>query len=149
MAIEARDIASALTDTGVLPDDVLCVHAGLQTALGVAGHSPLEKVDTVLDGLAQAVPDGTLVLPTFTYSFTRGEDYDLEQSPSRVGVIGERFRARREARRTADPLFSTALQGTVPRDWEHLFEPRDVDCFGDQSVFGLCGPRTRNWCSWA
>jgi aminoglycoside 3-N-acetyltransferase len=133
--IEAADIVRTLRGLGVGPADTLWVHAGLQTALQVAGRTAADKVDTVLAGLGATVPDGVLALPTFTYSFTRGEPYDIAASPSSVGVLGEHFRARPEVRRTADPIFSAAIRGALPAGWEHLFAPGDTDCFGERSVF--------------
>jgi aminoglycoside 3-N-acetyltransferase len=134
--IEARDIESALRALGVRPDDTLWVHAGLQTALRMAGSTAGEKVATVLEGLSRTVPQGTLMLPTFTYSFTRGEPYDLASSPSTVGVLSERFRGLPGVRRTADPIFSAAIRGSLPQPWaRRLFEIGDTDCFGERSVF--------------
>jgi aminoglycoside 3-N-acetyltransferase len=134
--IEARDIAAAIRDLGVEAGDTLWVHAGLQTALAMAGASPAEKVATVLRGLEQAVPDGTLMVPTFTYSFARGEPFDVDASPSTVGVLGEHLRRRPGVRRTADPMFSAAVRGPLPPAWSAgLFEARDTDCFGEDSVF--------------
>jgi aminoglycoside 3-N-acetyltransferase len=136
--IAARDIRRALRDLGVRADDTLWVHAGLQTALHMAGETPDQKLATVLDGLDATVACGVLALPTFTYSFTHGEDYDVAASPSTVGVLSERFRHRAGVRRTADPIFSAAVRGRLPEVWERrLFEPGDTDCFGEHSIFAF------------
>jgi len=122
----------------VRPDDTLMVHAGLQSAARVEGRSPIEKLETVLEGLGEAVPDGRLILPTFTYSFTSGKDFDVDATPSTVGAVTERFRLRAGARRSADPIFSVAIRGPVPEAWEErLFAIGDKDCFGPDSVFAL------------
>jgi aminoglycoside 3-N-acetyltransferase len=101
----------------------------------VAGETPGEKLDTMLAALDLTVPEGVLALPTFSYSFTRGEDFGVRSSPSVVGVLSERFRSRPGVRRTADPIFSAAIRGSLPARWAHLFEPGDTDCFGERSVF--------------
>jgi aminoglycoside 3-N-acetyltransferase len=138
IVIDARDIAAALKSLGVRRTDTLWVHAGLQTALKVAGATAADKVETVLSGLEQAVPDGRLVLPTFTYSFTRGATFDVASSPSTVGILSERFRGRSGVRRTADPIFSAAISGPLPGAWERrLLSVRDTDCFGEDSVFAF------------
>ena len=138
VVIGAADIAAALRDLGVGRGDAIFVHAGLRGALRVEGGSAADKADTVIDGFSAAVPDGILAMPTFTYSFTRGEEFDLDRSPSTVGALSERFRRRPGVRRTADPLFSAALRGPVPYGWEHgLFELGDKDCFGPDSVFAF------------
>lgn len=134
--IEARDLAATIERLGVRTHDTLWVHAGLQTALTMAGATPAEKLATALDGLERTVLDGTLMLPTFTYSYTRGEQYDVAASPSTVGVLGERFRRLPGVRRTCDPIFSTAIGGALPRAWSRrLFAIKDTDCFGEDSVF--------------
>ncbi|MEA2359016.1 MAG: aminoglycoside 3-N-acetyltransferase [Solirubrobacteraceae bacterium] len=135
-AIGARDVERALRRLGVGRRDTLWVHAGLQTALKMEGTTPAEKVATVLRGLDRTVAEGTLVIPTFTYSFARGEDYDVASSPSTVGVLGERFRHLPGVVRTADPMFSAAVRGPLRRPWaSRLLEVRDTDCFGARSVF--------------
>jgi aminoglycoside 3-N-acetyltransferase len=136
--IAAADIAAALGDLGVRPDDAIFVHAGLRGALRVEGASAEEKVDTVLDGLARAVPDGILAMPTFTYSFCNGEHFDVDETPSTVGALSERFRRLDGVERTADPLFSAAIQGQAPARWRQaLFALGDKDAFGPGSVFAL------------
>ncbi|MEA2393728.1 MAG: aminoglycoside 3-N-acetyltransferase [Solirubrobacteraceae bacterium] len=134
--VDAGDVAGALRDLGVGPGDTLWVHAGVQTALAMAGSTAEAKVATVLDGLRLTVGDGTLMLPTFTYSFARGETYDIASSPSRVGIVGERLRCLPGVRRTADPMFSAAVAGALPPGWsDRLFTVGDTDCFSARSVF--------------
>jgi aminoglycoside 3-N-acetyltransferase len=136
--ITAAEITDALRELGVARDDAILVHSGLRGALRVEGASAADKADSVIDALSAAVPAGILAMPTFTYSFCNGEDFDLDESPSTVGALGERFRRRPAVRRTADPLFSVALKGHVPYGWEEpLFAVGDKDCFGDESVFAL------------
>lgn len=56
-------------------------------------------------------PEGTLVAPTFTYSFPRREVFDPATSPSRMGLFAEWIRRRPEARRSLDPCYSVAAIG--------------------------------------
>jgi aminoglycoside 3-N-acetyltransferase len=137
--ISAAELTHAMRDAGVRAGDVLFAHAGMQSALRVEGASRTEKMDTVLDAMRDAVgPDGVVILPTFTYSFCRGEDFDVDGSPSTVGMLTERARLRPGARRTAEPIFSVAIDGRLPAAWERrLFTPGDVDCFGEESVFAF------------
>lgn len=119
------------------PGDTLFVHSGLRQALKVDGRTREQKLTTIVTGLRGAVPEGALIMPTFSYSFTKGEDYDVDATPSTgVGVLPEFFRAQEGVRRTTDPLFSAAVAGRVLPEWEEcLFGIRDVDSFGDGSVF--------------
>jgi aminoglycoside 3-N-acetyltransferase len=134
--ITSADITAALHDLGVAPADTLFVHSDVRRCLRVAGSSRKQKLDTIIQGLADAVPDGTLIMPTFSYSLCRREIFDIARTPSTVGVLTEYFRRQPDVRRTADPIFSTAVLGPVPAAWEaDLFDVGDKDCFGERSVF--------------
>lgn len=136
--IAAPDISRALAQLGVMRGDTLLVHSGLKGALRLAGDTREEKLVTLTAGLRDSVPDGLLILPTFTYSFTRSEDFHLRDSPSTVGILSERFRALPGVRRTTDPIFSCALLGELADPWgERLLRIGDHDCFGPHSIFGL------------
>jgi aminoglycoside 3-N-acetyltransferase len=137
--IAAGDITRALADLGVGPRDTLFVHSGLKGALRLAGATRDEKLATLADGLRESVPDGLLILPTFTYSFTGdGEPFDVASSPSTVGVLTEYFRTLPGVRRTADPLFSCGVLGELPEPWaRRLYGVGDVDAFGEHSVFAM------------
>ena len=76
------------------------------------------------------MPRGLLVMPTFTYSFTKGEVSASSGRRRRSGVLTEHFRRLPGVRRTPEPIFSTALLGAVPGDWERpLCSP-----FGEQGL---------------
>ena len=134
--ITSADITHTLRELGVRPHDVLFVHSDVRSLLRAEGSTRDEKLATVARGLEAAVPNGTLVLPTFTYSFCNDEDFDRDASASTVGVLTDAFRRRPGARRTADPLFSCAVRGPLPGPWERrLMDPRDTDSFGPESIF--------------
>jgi aminoglycoside 3-N-acetyltransferase len=134
--IAGSDVTAALGELGVDPGDTLYVHSGMQGAVRMEGDTREEKMDAVIAGLEGAVPDGRLIMPTYTYSFCRDETYDVRESPSTVGLLTERFRRREGVRRTLDPIFSSALTGALPAAWEErLFTARDVTCFGEESLF--------------
>jgi aminoglycoside 3-N-acetyltransferase len=134
--ITSADITGALRRLGVRPHDVLFVHSDVRRLLRAEGRTRDEKLATVARGLEDAVPEGTLILPTFSWSFCGGEPFDRDASPSAVGVLTEFFRRRPGVRRTADPLFSCAVRGPLPPPWERrLMQPGDTDAFGPESVF--------------
>lgn len=134
---QASDIAGALSDL-VGPDSTVFVHSSMLRARSLAGETTEQKLTTVVDGLRAAIPDGALMMPTFTYSYCEGEIFDVERTPSTVGQLTEFFRTRPGVRRTTDPIFSTAVQGEIPAEWdESLFGVHDHNCFGPESVFQL------------
>jgi aminoglycoside 3-N-acetyltransferase len=134
--IPAEAFAAALRDCGAGRADAVFLHSDVRRCGRAEGRAPRDKLTTVLSGLATAVPDGALVLPTFTYSFTRGEPFDVAASPSTVGGLGEHFRTLPGVQRTPEPIFSTAIRGDLEPAWtERLMAVGDKDCFGPESVF--------------
>jgi aminoglycoside 3-N-acetyltransferase len=94
-------------DLGLREGDLVLCHSYVPSLGRVAG-GPGTIVDTLLAALG---PSGTLVVPTFTYSWFRGESYDPQLTPGTVGVLGEIVRKRADAVRSADPCFSNAALG--------------------------------------
>jgi aminoglycoside 3-N-acetyltransferase len=134
--ITTADITEALNGLGIDSHDTVFVHSDVRRCLRVVGDTREQKLDTILQAVADSVPNGTVIMPTFTYSFCRRELFDVQRSPSGVGVLSERFRMLPGVRRTADPIFSTAVLGALPPAWERdLFAVGDTDCFGARSVF--------------
>ncbi len=130
MLIGASAIAAAVEDAGARPGDTLWVHSGLQRSGRVAGETREGKLGTIIEGLQANA--AALWMPTFTYSFTKGEEYEPAVTPSTVGQLTETFRGLAGVRRTLDPIFSAAVAGDAPA---HLFALADQDCFGSGSVF--------------
>ena len=94
-----------------------------------------QRLDLLIEAMEAAIaPGGTLVIPTFSYSFTKGEPFDVLRTGSMVGMVSERFRTMRRVCRTSDPIFSFACRGS--RAAEFCAAPTQ-ECFGRQSVFGL------------
>ena len=78
-------------------------------------------------------PLGTLIVPTFSYSLTKGEIFDVQRTPSSVGMMTEYFRGRPGVRRTKEPIFSVAVSGNRSREIAQL---TTKNCFDDNSIFG-------------
>jgi aminoglycoside 3-N-acetyltransferase len=129
-----RDLLECLSGIGISRGDHICVHTSLP-CFGV----PLCNINEIrgpnflgvfIDALSETIGEtGTLLMPTFTYSFCRGEVFDVQNTPSTVGSLTEYFRKLAGTERTRDPIFSFALRG----DMDYL----DISnsCFGPGSVF--------------
>jgi aminoglycoside 3-N-acetyltransferase len=53
----------------------------------------------------------TLCVPTFTFSFCNGQDFDVRNTRSRMGALTEYIRQQPDALRSVDPLLSVAVLG--------------------------------------
>jgi len=134
----AVDLVHALKKVGVQKGDVIFSHVGM----GFLGK-PKEGSDKdsvariIVDAFREVLgPEGTLIVPTYTYSFCRKEEYDAATSPSLVGYFTEAFRIMPGVLRSREPIFSAA--GFGPRVVE-LFRDLPptsfgVDCLYDRLV---------------
>jgi aminoglycoside 3-N-acetyltransferase len=89
---------------------ILYMHTGLSFGLPNPELNRAQLLDTIYQAVRSlGVP--TLCVPTFTFSFCNGEDYDSARSKSRMGAINEYIRQRPEAIRSVDPLMSVVVVG--------------------------------------
>jgi len=128
-------VPAALGACGIGRGDVLMLHSDALVAAQFRNVPAEQRVDLVLDAVLAALgPEGTLVVPTFTYSFTKGEVFDLDYSPSTVGQLTEHFRRRPGVRRSRHPLFSVAAHGPLAGAFA---ASATGDCFGPGTAFDL------------
>jgi len=111
-------------ELGVREGETLLCHSYLPS-FGLLVPGPEAVIDTLLAALG---PAGTLVVPTFTYSWFRGEPFDVQNTPGTVGLLGELLRKREGAVRSQDPCFSNAALGAraaelLRRDVPNSFGP--------------------------
>jgi len=127
------EVTRALVSIGLGEGSTAAVHPDAIVAAQFAGVAPEQRLDGLIGAMEAAIgPSGTLVIPTFSYSFTKGESFDILHTPSAVGMVSERFRTRRGVLRSSDPIFSFAARG--PRA-EELCAICARECFGEGSVF--------------
>ncbi len=130
---QKEDIVSALRASGVHRGDVLFVHVSLGR-LGMPPVAKMEEASALMIGaLEEAIgADGTLLVPTYTYSIGKGEVFDVDKSPSTIGPLTEYFRRLPGAIRSADPML--AVSGRGPRAKE-LLTGLPHTCYGPGSIY--------------
>ncbi|EAK0446128.1 aminoglycoside N(3)-acetyltransferase [Campylobacter lari] len=128
-----QDLIKALKNLGIKQGDILFVHSEIYN-FGIPLVTPKELLRIFLDCFFEVIgKEGTLIMPTFTYSFCDGKDYDKINSKTKVGVLNEFFRLQPGVKRTNDPIFSCAIKGAK----EDLFLQDHDSCFGENSVFDI------------
>ena len=93
--------------------------AGLEKGEVVLGHFALSRfgyIEGGAEGLIETLmailgPEGTLVMPTFTFSWIGRRPYDPRTTPSRVGAVTDRFWRRPGVLRSTHPTHSFAAIG--------------------------------------
>jgi aminoglycoside 3-N-acetyltransferase len=131
--VTRSSLLEALSGLGASGRDVLYVHTDI-SSFGQSnpelGRSGLLEA---LTGILLDLEPGTLLMPTFTFSFCNGEDYDVAKSRTKMGVLNDYFRRLPEAKRSVDPLMSTALIG----DKRYLVESVGKKSIGEGCTFDL------------
>lgn len=131
--ITKADFVSALSKLGVKKGDIVLAHSGLQAFGKMSPRLTKETLAReVTHALLEAIgKSGTLVMPTFTYTFCKSRVFDSKKTRSEVGMLSEYFRAQKSVVRSRHPIFSVAASG---KDAEALTDV-DMDSFGQKSFF--------------
>jgi len=131
---DLEEIKHALNNCGIKKNDLIFLH-GDEILASQISTSLNEKDPTLIfiNALVDLIGDqGTLVIPTFTYSFTTSEVYDVDNSASEVGNFSEKFRKIKETIRSRNPIFSVASIGKLSSSIQRLSE---ITSFGSNSIF--------------
>ncbi|EJG9898451.1 aminoglycoside N(3)-acetyltransferase, partial [Campylobacter lari] len=127
------DLIEAFKKLGITKGDILCVHTELFN-FGTPLLPRNEFLQTILDCFFEVIgEEGTLIMPTFTYSFCKNEVYDKVKSCTKMGALNEYFRKQIGVKRTNDPIFSFAIKGAK----EGLFDTQNLSCFGKNSGYDI------------
>ncbi len=130
--INTISLYEKLKGLGIKQGDVICVHSHLMSF----GKPLLKKKDflnAIVETLFEVIgKEGTLIMPTFSYSFCKNEIFDVEKTPSDVGVLTNYFRTEQGIKRTWHPIFSFAISGAMCEDYLDI----GPDAFGLDSVYG-------------
>jgi FkbH-like protein len=119
---------------GVLEADpaIVVIHSSL------ADLVPSSNVDRwdLLYGLDRLIEEGwTVALPAFTFSFCKGHQFHLLNSPSEVGVLADwMLTSQPDSLRTCHPIYSFVVAGPAA---QHIRDCLSETTFGDDSPFGL------------
>jgi len=128
------ELSDAFRRVGLRAGDVVFSHSNIGFfGLPETGTGADFACQTVFDALFDVIgPAGTLVVPTFTYSFSRGLTFDPATAPSDCGIFSEFVRRHPQALRSHDPCVSVAAVG---RSAEALTADVGENAYGDDGFF--------------
>jgi aminoglycoside 3-N-acetyltransferase len=133
--VTKEDMLKAFKAAGISKGDIVLVFSNLGRLGRVKdSKNKQESLNTYLSALNEIVgaPDGTIVVPTFTYSFAHGTAFDYEKSPSELCMFGEFVRNQTDSVRCLHPHFSFAAVG---KDKHLICDNVSRSAFGYESVF--------------
>ena len=128
------DVVRALRAIGVREGDVVLSHTSVGM-LGVPAEGLTKEALTelFLSAFQEVLgPEGTWILPAYTYSYTKGEVFDPSSTPpDHMGLLPEMLWQRPGVARSHDPIFSViAIGGRAEALVRHV-----TPCFGADSIF--------------
>jgi len=124
------DLLRACEKLRIPEAEVVYMHTGLTFGSPNRDLARVELLQSIFETL-RGFGIATLCVPTFTFSFCGGEDYDVEQTKSQMGALNEFIRKQPDAVRSVDPLMSVAMVGK-DRD---LVENLGHQSIGEKSTF--------------
>ncbi len=131
--MDESDVLEALEKAGIKAGDTLMIHGDAAVAAQLDKYPASTRLNVLFELiLAYLGPSGTLVIPTFTYSATKNETYDVLKTPSAIGQFSEFFRKTHYNNRSQHPIFSVAAVGARQDD---LLNTSITECFGENTVF--------------
>lgn len=132
--LSPEDLCNAIEDLGIHRGDTLMVHTDTMILTPLPPMPMGERLRILLECLQGVLgTEGTLIVPTFTYSFCKNQVYDIQDSPcSGVGIFSEFVRAQSSCRRSRDPILSVGVLGPKA---ELYCSKEVIDCHGQGSIF--------------
>ena len=96
-------------------------------------HQDDTDLNILIDGIIDIIgPEGTLVFPTFNWSFCKGEAFDIKKTPCKTGSLGTLALKRDDFKRTKHPIYSFAVWGNGQ---EEICKMDNKSSFGADSPF--------------
>ena len=132
MIYTKNEISNHLLNLGVKSNDTVMLHGNA----GIVGQYNFQNKNDAFDEfIGQLICylfEGTIIVPTFTYSATKNEIFDKDKTESSIGLFSEKFRLIKGAVRSQHPIFSISAIG---KNSKYFTETRIDDCFGEDTVF--------------
>ncbi|MDT0645910.1 AAC(3) family N-acetyltransferase [Zunongwangia sp. F260] len=130
--MKLSDIEGIFKEVNIPKNEILFLHVKLK---GIADQIPYpnlsKQIIAVLDDLYQPK---TILIPTFTYSYTKSGIFNKLSSNSEVGRFGEEIRNQFDpVHRTSNPVFNVI---DTNRYFEK-FELKEESAFGEDSLMHL------------
>ena len=129
--IKLRDLASHLQ---LNRGDRVYVTSDVKGLLYEAMHHDDETdLNILIDGIKDIIgEEGSLVFPTFNWSFCGGTPFDIRKTAAKTGSLCKVAMERSDFRRTKHPIYSFAAWG---KDTDDLCAMENKSSFGADSPF--------------
>ena len=115
--------------------DIIFMHGNAGAFAQMEGQNRSEKIDNFWNYTKDYFKEhGSVIVPTFSYSFTKKKIYNKQLTKSLLGFFSETFRALNFTKRTNHPIFSVSFFGN---HGDKILKASLNTCFGEKSIFEL------------
>lgn len=129
----AADLHNKLENLGIQKGDTIMIHGDAIILNFINGETLLDKIKLLREVLMNKIGrNGTLLVPTFNYSFLKKKKFNPLNDKSEIGLFSEIFRSIDEKKRSSHPVFSFLIIG---KNRKKLINAGINDCFGKNSIF--------------
>ncbi|HSH01832.1 MAG TPA: AAC(3) family N-acetyltransferase [Anaerolineae bacterium] len=128
------EFVTALKNIGIKRGDTLYSHSNIGFFGRPEGAKTVaDAFEIILEAVLTVIgAEGTLVVPTFTYSFPKNQIFDYNETASTCGVFTEMLRQYPDVHRSLDPCISVAAIGAKAVE---LTTNMPVNAYGVDSFF--------------
>lgn len=130
--LTSSSIHESLALSGLHCEDLVMIHADAGPAAQMTSVPSAERLNAFIASILSFFNKGTVVVPTFSYSLTKGEIFDRDATPSDIGLFSEYFRKLDGVSRSCHPIFSVAVYG---KNADRFSQTTLEDCFGEGTLF--------------
>lgn len=135
--IDRKTLVKVFRSLGIEKGITVCCHSSLSRLGYIVGGA-----ETVIDALKETVGnEGCILMPSFAMTgsqesfLSSGKIFDVRNSPSKAGLITEKFRLRPDVLRSLHPTVSTAGWGDRANEILHGHE-KSVFPYGQDTPYG-------------
>lgn len=131
--IKLRDLAKHF---GFKKGDYVYVTSDVKSLLyDLMQHEDETDLNVLIDSIIDIIgEEGSLVFPTFNWSFCGGETFDYYKTPCKTGSLGKIALKRGDFKRTKHPIYSFAVWGKYQKE---MCDMENKSSFGNDSPFAF------------
>ncbi len=129
-----NSVKSALKLLGITKNDTLFTHSNIGFfGIPAEGKSIDIACEIIFKALRDVIGDkGTIVVPTFTYSFPESKTFNYDEPSKSCGIFSEYVRKLKDSIRSEDPSYSVSANGYKAK---LLTNNINQNSFGSDSFF--------------
>ena len=132
MLYKSDIISQHLSSLGLKETDTVMIHGNSGIAAQYIFKNKEDSLNQFISHLIKYFRNGTILVPTYTYSATDGDVYLPQETPARIGLFSEAFRKTQGVTRSNHPIFSV---GCIGKEAELFLNTTNSDCFGEGTFF--------------